>query len=127
MRVIGLLKLGMSLGLAIGFVRAGHAGGSLDGDEPDPNAGPGYYGFVKDANGAVVADAKVMARLRGGTFVTRTDALGAYNIPGFSKEVDPNDVEIACAQEGYKQSRVYRRPTAPAAPAIETDCFLQRQ
>ena len=44
---------------------------------------------------------------RGGV-VTRTDALGAYKVPGFGKEIDPKDVEVSCDKQGYKQTRVLR-------------------
>jgi hypothetical protein len=100
----------------------------MDDDEPDPNAGPAYYGFVKDASGASVADAKVTARLKGrGMIVSRTDVLGVYKIPGFGKDVKPEEVEIACAKDGYEQTRVYRRPFADDAQSIETECFLKKQ
>jgi hypothetical protein len=118
----------LALGFVVGLPAFAHAGGSMDDDEPDPDAGPAYYGFVKDANGASVADAKVTARLKGrGMIVSRTDILGVYKIPGFGKDVKPDDVEIACAKDGYQQTRVDRRPAAPDATSIETECFLKKQ
>jgi len=115
-------------GLFAGGNGVAWAGGSMDDDEPDPNAGPAYYGFVKDERGSSMADAKVTARLKGrGMIVSRTDVLGVYKIPGFGKEVSPDEVEIACAKDGYVQSRVYRRPYADGAQAIETECFLKKQ
>jgi hypothetical protein len=92
--------------------------------------GPSYFGFVKDTNGSTMPDAKVTVGIkdRGGV-VTRTDALGAYKVPGFGKEVDPKDVEIACDKQGYKQIRILRRmrsPTADVKIPIETECTLQR-
>ena len=63
---------------------------------------------------------------RGGV-VTRTDALGAYKVPGFGKEVDPKDVEVSCAKDGYKQVKTRRRTASDAINAviIETECTLQ--
>ena len=71
---------------------------------------------MKDTNGATLPDAKVTVGIkdRGGV-VTRTDALGAYKVPGFGKDVDPKDVEIACDKQGYKlaadSSGACARPT----------------
>src|SRR6476620_3965471 len=88
------------------------AGGSGFGDDDDAgeDEGPSYFGFVKDGSGATVPAAKVTVAVkdRGGV-VTRTDALGAYKVPGFGKEVSPNDVEISCDKPGYKQNRILRR------------------
>jgi len=107
------------------------AGGSGFGDDDDAgeDEGPAYFGFVKDSNGATVADAKVTVAVkdRGGV-VTRTDALGAYKVPGFGKEIDPKDVEVSCEKEGFKQQRTLRRPLPPPDSKIpvETECMLQR-
>ena len=107
------------------------AGGSGFGDDDDAgeDEGPSYFGFVKDGSGATVPDAKVTVGVkdRGGV-VTRTDALGAYKVPGFGKEVSPNDVEISCEKQGYKQNRVLRRnlPPPDSKIPVETDCLMQR-
>jgi hypothetical protein len=107
------------------------AGGSSfgDDDEDDADEGPAYFGFVRDTGGGTIPDAKVTVGIanRGGV-VTRTDALGAYKVPGFGKEVDPKDVMVSCEKEGYKQVKVLRRttPTALNVPIIETECTLQR-
>jgi hypothetical protein len=108
------------------------AGGAGFGDDDDNSEeeGPAYFGFVKDTNGATLPDAKVTVGIkdRGGV-VTRTDALGAYKVPGFGKDVDPKDVEIACDKQGYKQLRTLRRMRAPNAAVkipVETECTLQR-
>ena len=49
-------------------------------------------------------DAKVTVAIkdRGGV-ITRTDALGAYRVPGFGKEINPTEVLISCEKPGYKQ------------------------
>ena len=107
------------------------AGGSGFGDDDDASEdeGPSYFGFVKDANGATLPDSKVTVAVkdRGGV-VTRTDALGAYKVPGFGKEIDPKDVEISCERQGYKQVRVFRRnlPPPDSKIPVETDCHMQR-
>ncbi|MEA2988968.1 MAG: hypothetical protein QOG83_1679 [Alphaproteobacteria bacterium] len=107
------------------------AGGSGFGDDDDASEdeGPPYFGFVKDGSGGTVPDAKVTVAVkdRGGV-VTRTDALGAYKVPGFGKEIDPKDVEISCEKQGYKQTRTFRRnlPPPDSKIPIETECFMQR-
>jgi hypothetical protein len=107
------------------------AGGSGFGDDDDhqEHEGPAFFGFVKDTNGATVADAKVTVAVkdRGGV-ITRTDALGAYRVPGFGKDVDPGEVVVSCEKAGYKQVRVLRRTVqnANAQTPIETECTLQR-
>jgi hypothetical protein len=134
MRFLG--RRGSLAGLVVGATcilsTALWAGGAGFGDDDDNSEeeGPAYFGFVKDTNGATLPDAKVTVGIkdRGGV-VTRTDALGAYKVPGFGKDVDPKDVVIACDKQGYKQLRTLRRMRAPDAPVkipVETECTLQR-
>ena len=126
----GGLFSGLVLGLCVAST-ALWAGGSGFGDDDDAgeDEGPAYFGFVKDAGGATVPDAKVTVAVkdRGGV-VTRTDALGAYKVPGFGKEISPNEVEISCEKQGYKQTRTLRRglPPPDSKIPVETDCFMQR-
>ena len=121
----------MSIGVTCILSTALWAGGAGFGDDDNSEEeGPSYFGFVKDTNGATVPDAKVTVGIKNrGGIVTRTDALGAYKVPGFGKDVDPQDVEIACDKQGYKQLRTLRRMRSPNADPkipVETDCTLQR-
>ncbi|MBV8111171.1 MAG: carboxypeptidase regulatory-like domain-containing protein [Hyphomicrobiales bacterium] len=122
----------MSVGVTCMLSTALWAGGAGFGDDDDNSEeeGPSYFGFVKDTNGATVPDAKVTVGIKDrGGIVTRTDALGAYKVPGFGKDVDPRDVEIACDKQGYKQLRTLRRMRSPNADPkipVETECTLQR-
>jgi hypothetical protein len=109
---------------------AAWAGGAGFGDDSDTSAetGPSYFGFVRDSNGATVPDAKVTVAVKNhGSVVTRTDALGTYKVPGFGTDVNPNDVEISCDKQGYKQVRTVRRSSPSTDPKIpiETECTLQ--
>jgi hypothetical protein len=121
----------MTLGMICALSTALRAGGSGFGDDDDhsESEGPAYFGFVKDVNGSTIADAKVTVFIkdRGGV-ITRTDAIGAYRVPGFGKEIDPKQVEISCEKQGYKQVRVFRRTAPDADPKvpIETECTMQR-
>lgn len=107
------------------------AGGDAFGpDDHSPDEGPSYFGFVKDARGVPVRDAKVSASYKTSlTLVTRTNATGAYKVRGFKNDIDPGDVVITCAKEGYKQIRVFRRPLVKGKPvkSVETECRLQRE
>jgi hypothetical protein len=117
--------------LAILLVLAGGrpmwAGGSFD-DDDRSDQGLSYFGFVRDARGLGVGDAKVTGEVKdGASVVTRTDALGVYRLPGFSKDTDPAKVTISCAKEGYRQARVLQRTTpGPDVKAFEVECTLQR-
>jgi hypothetical protein len=122
---------GMVLGGMYILSTALWAGGSGfgDDDDHDENEGPAYFGFVKDTSGATIPDAKVTVSIkdRGGV-ITRTDMLGAYRVPGFGKEISPDNVVISCEKPGYKQVRVLRRMVQDAQPntPIETECTMQR-
>jgi hypothetical protein len=60
-------------------------------------------------------------------FITRTTPAGLYKFAGFSKQISPNDVVISCAKDGYKQTRVVRRPVPKGEiKAVETECRLER-
>jgi hypothetical protein len=114
--------------LAFSWVLSVSAWGGGDDDNAD-DAGPSYFGFVRDSNGTTVPDAKVTVQPKdGGSIITRTDALGTYKVPGFSKEIDPKDVQISCDKNGYRQVRVVRRSSASKDPKIpiETECTLQK-
>jgi hypothetical protein len=121
----------MRLLLACLFLVIGkaHAGpDALDGHDHDPDEGPVYFGFVKDAGGVPVRDAKVSASHKSLTLVTRTTATGAYRVRGFNKDVSPDQVKISCEKEGYRQVRVFRYPLPKGKPvkSVETECRLQK-
>lgn len=120
-----LLMLASSLALG-----GANRDGGQDEVGPGPNDGPGYFGSVKEAGGAPVNDARVTATYRDGlAMVTRSNAAGAYNMPGYKKGINPDEVKIACAKPGYRQVRVFRKPAPRAQPQrmVETDCWLQRE
>jgi hypothetical protein len=99
-----------------------------DGDKRG-DEGPHFFGFVRDEGGKPIPDAKVTAAIKGGTtYIMRTPKTGLYKFGGLSKTVNPNEVTISCAKEGYKQVRTFRRPApkGQAAKAVETDCRMQK-
>jgi hypothetical protein len=99
--------------------------GGLGGNHQHDKAS--YFGFVKDANGKIIAEARVKADLKGrAAMVTRTNALGMYKIPELTKDIGPNDVTISCSKEGYRQIRIFRRTPQNAKPPIQIECTMQR-
>jgi hypothetical protein len=124
------LLLGLALLVPFAMASAAWAGGaSLDEDEEDDsNTGVSFFGFAKDLDrGGGVPDAKVSADIknRNASLVTRTDDQGHFKFSGFSKEIDPKDVEITCTKEGFKLQRTIRRQAAgDAVSTVEVDCLM---
>lgn len=109
-----------------GFCFAGGTG--FGDDDTDADNGPSYFGFVREVDGPGIADAKVTAALKDrGALVTRTDIMGVYKIPGFGKDIDPKDITISCAKDGYKETSVERRPSSDPKDPVEIECYLQKQ
>jgi hypothetical protein len=133
MKLIGTLVgylVATTLLLLLGIVGTAWAGGSNDeGPDDHQDAGLSYFGFVKDTTGKVIADAKVTAEIKGlGSVIARTNATGAYRLPGFGKDISPKNVTISCSKEGYKQTRSFTRTPLNKKPltAIEIECTMQR-
>jgi hypothetical protein len=133
MKLIGTLVgylVATTLLLLLGIVGTAWAGGSNDeGPDDHQDAGLSYFGFVKDTTGKVIADAKVTAEIKGlGSVIARTNATGAYRLPGFGKDISPKNITISCSKEGYKQTRSFTRTPLNKKPltAIEIECTMQR-
>jgi hypothetical protein len=126
------LSLIIAFTLSLISVRA-WAGGEAESADHHHDDGPNYYGFVKDTSGRVIPDAKVTADIKGlikgrASVIARTNATGAYRIPGFGKDVSPDNVTISCSKDGYKQTRTFVRTSLMKKPltAIEIECTMQR-
>ena len=121
------------LTLTLASLTAARGGGQMTfGDDTNTSAndGPPFFGFVRDADGAAVGDARVTATVKsGGALVTTSNSIGVYKIAGFAKSISPDDIVISCAKDGYKQANVVRRPNAPGdvTDPIEVDCVLQKE
>jgi hypothetical protein len=122
-----LALLAMAMLSTAALAGANREGG--DGVGPLPDEGPGYTGVVLDTAGKPVVDARVTATSRDGlAMTTRSNAAGAYNLPGFNKRINADEVKISCAKPGYRQVRVVRRPAAKgqAVRTVDTECRLQK-
>jgi len=101
------------------------------GDDYDPandkeREGPVYFGFVRDANGAAVPNATVtLVSTNGQTVSLNSNALGLYRTH-INAETRADTVTVSCAKDGFKQTRVQRRPSVAVAALVETNCFMQR-
>ena len=105
------------------------AGGEGGPDDHVHDDGPNFFGFVKDTAGKTIRDAKVTADIKSRpSVVARTNAAGAYRIPGFGKDISANNVTISCAKEGYKQTKTLlkTRPSKTPPTAIEIECTMQQ-
>jgi hypothetical protein len=123
------LRVALTLTIIIVLPSLALAGGTGFGDDDsDDDNGPSYFGFVREIDGPGIADAKVTAALKDrGALVTRTDIMGVYKIPGFGKDVDPKDITISCAKDGYKETSVDRRPSSDPKDPVEIECYLHKQ
>jgi hypothetical protein len=118
----------VALTLAVpGLLCAG--GVTFTDDDNTSDEGPSYFGFVREVDGPGISDAKVTAALKDrGALVTRTDIMGVYKIPGFGKDINPDDIVISCAKDGYTQANVLRRPRAGGddKDPVEIECYLKK-
>jgi hypothetical protein len=108
--------------VALSAASLAHAGGLGD-DHGDGNDSI-FFGVVKDTRGATIAGARVNLTYKNLSFITTTDAIGGYKI---ATVTDPDESEISCSMQGYRESGVMRRtpPGGPKGP-VEIDCTLQR-
>ena len=123
------LRVALILSLTLMVSGSSRAGGvGFTDDEINEDDGPSYFGFVREVDGPGVSDAKVTAALKDrGALVTRTDIMGVYKLPGLGLDINPNDVTISCAKDGYAEANVERRPPGDAKDPIETECYLQKK
>ncbi|MCX7150959.1 MAG: carboxypeptidase-like regulatory domain-containing protein [Proteobacteria bacterium] len=121
MRIFG------SLLAALALAGAAQAGGDMADDDHDD--GPSVFGFVKDGRGAPITGAKVTMNIKGGAeMATRSVANGMYKFERLNMKFDPKNVTISCSKDGYKQTRVMRRPLAKPDPAkpTEIECRMDK-
>ena len=98
------------------------------GDAKHKDEGVRFFGFVKDAGGKPIIEAKVTAQIKGGIkYVTHTAKNGMYSFGGFNKSVKPDDVTITCDKEKFSQAKVIRKTPASgkAVKSVETECRMQ--
>ena len=101
-------------------------GDDYDAANDKEREGPVYFGFVRDANGAAVSGATVMLVSTNGQKTSlNSNAVGLYRTH-INADTNPTTVTVSCAKDGFRQTRVQRRPSVAVAAMVETNCFLQR-
>lgn len=128
MRSVRRTAIGATLLMALSAPAFG-GGDDYDAMNDTEGKGPAYFGFVRDTRGLPVPDADVTLNAKGGTqpLVLKSNRLGLYR-SHLSKDVSPDDVELSCEKQGYKQTNVLRRsPPGSKEMNIEINCTLQRQ
>jgi hypothetical protein len=105
-----------------------YAGGEM-GEAKHKDEGIRFFGFVRDADGKPVPEAKVTAEIKNSTkYITHTGKNGMYSFGGFTKSVKPDDVTISCSLDKYQQAKIVRKtPAGKVVKAVETECRMQRQ
>ena len=124
------LRVALIVALTLAVPGLLHAGGvTFTDDDNNDDEGPSYFGFVREVDGPGISDAKVTAALKDrGALVTRTDIMGVYKIPGFGKDINPDDIVISCVKDGYTQANVLRRPRSGGddKDPVEIECYLKK-
>ena len=114
----------------LGLALPAHAGGGGFGadDDDDANAGPPFLGLVQDEGGNNISDARITVTIASmnSTLVLRSDTVGHFFVRGFDKSVDPKDVKITCAKDGYADATATTTPPAGNAP-IQAICAMKKQ
>ena len=107
---------------ALGAATAVHAGGL--GDEHGDGTEAIFFGVVQDVRGVPIAGAHVGLKFNNMSYVATTDAIGGYRI---AVPTDPDQSEISCRKEGYRQTGTIRRtPPGAEKASVEINCTLQR-
>ncbi len=111
----------------LAFVTVSQAGGGeYEGADDSENAGPAYFGFVRDDKGSNLAAAKVTLLSKSGIKVDiKSNVLGVYR-SHISKDIKPEDVSLLCEKDGYQQVRIVKRSNS-SGRVIEADCIMQKK
>ncbi len=87
-------------------------------------AGPAYFGFVRDQRGVNLRGATVILQAKNGPKVEiKSNVLGVYR-SHYSKNVKSTDVVISCEKTGYKFEKILVR-TVSGIRYQEADCLMQ--
>ena len=105
------------------------AGGSAFPEGDDADAGPHYFGVVKDRAGNGIAGAKVTISIpkQNSALVLHTESLGQFFVKGFDQSVSLDDVEFECSMDGYEPYAQARSPAPDANGTVEFTCVLSKR
>jgi hypothetical protein len=80
-----------------------------------------------DCDGVDDAKVTVTVKARNSSMIVHADKQGMFMVRGFDKALKPEEIEIGCGKDGYRQVSEARRPAVDANSPIEVDCVLERQ
>ena len=84
-------------------------GGEYESADDTADAGPAYFGFVREDRGQNIAGAKVLLITKSGVKVElKSNILGIYR-SHIAKNVKPDEVTLSCQKEGYAQVKIVVR------------------
>ena len=121
------LKAALAAVVCCAFFAPVARGAGEMGEAQHKDEGIRFFGFVKDAAGKPIVEAKVTAQIKGGIkYVTHTAKNGMYSFGGFNKSVKPDDVTISCDMEKFQQAKVIRKTpvSGKAVKSVETECRM---
>ena len=99
-------------------------GGEYDFPDDTGEAGPAYFGLVRDDRGWNIPSTKAILTTKNGIKVeVKTNVLGLYRTH-ISKSVKAEDVTLSCQKEGYIQLKLVNRGSSNRY--VETDCILKK-
>jgi hypothetical protein len=121
------LLLCATLGIASSAWAGGGGFGADDTDNQD--AGPPFFGVVKDKDGKAVPDAKITVTIAksNSTLVLHADSQGHFFVRGFDKSINPNDVALACSKDGYHTADGVKTSISSGTTPIEVICVLDHE
>ena len=100
-------------------------GGEYEFADDTEDAGPAYFGFVRDDRGLNISAAKAILTSKNGLKIeVKTNVLGVYR-SHISKLVKPEDVALSCQKEGYSQVKIVIRSNT-SNRYVETDCIMKK-
>ena len=124
------LAFAAALGLALGAQHARAGGSDIESSADEKEHGASYFGEAKDVNGLKPLEGVRVTAQRKGTplpVIAATDEEGRFRIQGFGKEVNSDDVVVACAKAGWKLVDLTRRKMAKDADApVEVECLMEK-
>ena len=101
------------------------AGGSeYEYGDDSAEAGPAYFGFVRDQRGVNLRGATVILQAKKGPRIeVASNVLGVYRTH-YSKNTKPEDIDIRCEKSGYQFQKILVR-TVSGTKYQEADCLMQ--
>jgi hypothetical protein len=100
-------------------------GGEYELADDTEDAGPAYFGFVRDERGLNIAGAKAVLTSKSGVKVElKTNILGVYR-SHVAKNIKPEDITLTCQKDGYTQLKIVSRPNS-SNRYVENDCILKK-